>query len=66
MRACDIEVVARSSGRNMGGDTLRTWHNKFRGTSTSHTCKGKEEFKVTIAGAGELLTWELLKLGHVQ
>ena len=63
MRACNIEVVARFAERSMGGDTFRTWHNKFRGTSTSQTCKGKEEFKVTIAGAVEVPTWEVLKPG---
>ena len=46
---------------DLGTGTLRTWHNKFAGTGTSQTCKGKEEFKVTTAGAGEILTWEVLK-----
>ena len=41
------------AGRGMGGDTL---HNKFADTGTSQTCEGKEEFKVTTAGAGGVLT----------
>ena len=63
MRACDLDVVTRSAERGMGGYTLRTWHNKFAGTGTSQTCKGKEEFKVTTGGPGEVLTWEVLKTG---
>ena len=47
----------------MGGDNLRIWHNKFGGTGTSQTCKGKEKFKVATAGAGEVITWEVLKTG---
>ena len=39
------------------------WHKKFGGTGTSQTCKGKEEFKVTTSGAGEVITWEVLKTG---
>ena len=54
MRTCSLDVVARSEERGMGGDTLRTWHNKFGGTCTSQTFKGKEEFKVTT-GAGEVI-----------
>ena len=61
MRACDLDVVTRSAERGMGGYTLWTWHNKFAGKGTSQTCKGKEEFKVTTAGTGEILTWEVLK-----
>ena len=53
MRACNVDVVARSTERGMGGDTLRTWHNKFASTGTSQTCKGTEEFTVTTAGAGK-------------
>ena len=63
MRSCDLDVVARSTERGVGGDTLRTWHSKFGGTGTSQTCKGKEEFKVATAGAGEVITWEVLKIG---
>ena len=63
MRACDLDVVARSAERGMSGDTLRTWHKKFGGTCTSQTCKGKEEFKVATAGAGVVITWEVLKTG---
>ena len=62
MRAYNLDVVARSPERGMGGGTLRTWH-KFGGTDTSQTCKGKEEFKVATAGAGEVITWEVLKTG---
>ena len=47
----------------MGRDTLQKQHNKFAGTGTSQTCKGEEEFKVTNTGAGEVLTWEVLKTG---
>ena len=53
MRACNVDVVARSTERGMSGDTLRTWHNKFASTGTSQTCKGTEEFTVTTAGAGK-------------
>ena len=63
MRACVLDVVARSAERGMGGDTLWTWHKKFGGTGTSQTYKGKEEFKVATAGAGEVITWEVLKTG---
>ena len=63
MRAYDLDVVARSAERGMGGETLRTWHNKFGGTGTSQTCKGKTEFKVATAGAGVVITWEVLKTG---
>ena len=62
MRACDLNVVARSTERGMGGETLWTWH-KFGGAGTSQTCKGKEEFKVATAGAGVVITWEVLKTG---
>ena len=62
MRACDLDVVTRSAERGMGGDTLWIWH-KSAGTGTSQTCKGKEEFKVTTGGPGEVLTWEVLKTG---
>ena len=48
MRACNLDRVARCAERGMGGDTLWTWHNKFAGTGTSQTCKGKEEFEVTL------------------
>ena len=61
MRACNLDVVATSAERGMGGDTLRTWHNKFAGTGKWQTCKGKEEIKVTTTGAGEVLTWEVLR-----
>ena len=54
-----MHVVLRFVERCMGGDTLGTWHNKFAGTGTSQTCKGKEEFKVTTARAGEVLIWEV-------
>ena len=63
MRACDLDVVARSAKRGMGGNTLQTWRNKFAGTGTWQICKGKEEFKVTTAGVGKVLTWEVLKSG---
>ena len=63
MRACDLDVVARSAERGMGGDTLRIWYSKFGGTGTSQTCKGKKEFKAATAGAGEVIIWELLKTG---
>ena len=63
MGACDLDMVTRSAEWGMGGDTLRIWHNKSAGTGTSQTCKGKEEFKVTTAGPGEVLTWEILKTG---
>ena len=46
-------MVVRFTGRALGEVTLRTWHNKFAGTGTSQTCKGKEEIKVTTAGAGK-------------
>ena len=59
----NLNVVVRYAERYMGGDTLRTWHNKFAGTDTSEICKGKEEFKGTTAGAGAVLTWEVLKTG---
>ena len=61
MTACDLDVVAQSTERGMRGDALRTWDNKFAGTGKSQTCKGKEEFKVTTAGAGKVLSWEVLK-----
>ena len=61
MRACVLDVVARSAERGMCGDTLWTWHNKFGGTGASQTCKRKEEFKVATAGVGEVTTWEVLK-----
>ena len=63
MRTCDLDVVARSAERGMVGDTLPTWKNNFGGTSTSRTCKGKEEFKVATAGAGEVITWKVIKTG---
>ena len=47
----------------MGGDTLQTWRNDLTRTGMSQTYKGKEEFKVTTARAGEVLTWEVLKPG---
>ena len=53
----------RFAKRGMGGDTLRTWHNKIAGIGTSQACKGKEEFKQITTGAGEVLTWEVLKTG---
>ena len=56
-------MVVRFTGRALGEVTLRTWHNKFAGTGTSQTCKGKEEIKVTTAGAGKVLTWKALKTG---
>ena len=61
MTACDLDVVAKSTERGMRGDALRTWDNKFAGTGKSQTCKGKEEFKVTTARAGKVLSWEVLK-----
>ena len=54
-----MHVVLRFVERCMGGDTLRTWHNKFAGTGISQTCKGKKEFKVTTARAEEVLIWEV-------
>ena len=63
MRACNLDVVARSAERGMGGESLQTWNNKFGGTGTSQICKGKEEFKVATAGAGVVITWEVLKTG---
>ena len=63
MRAWDLDVVVPFAERGMGGDTLWTWHNKFAGTGISQTCEGKEEFQVTTAGAGKVLTWEVLKTG---
>ena len=63
MRAYDLDVVARSAKRGMGGETLRTWHNKFGGIGTSQTGRGKEEFKVTTTGEGGVITWEVLKAG---
>ena len=63
MKACDLDVVARSAERGMGREILRRWDNKFGGTSTSQTCKGKEEFKVATTGAGVVITWEVLKTG---
>ena len=51
--------------KGMGGDTLWTWHKEFTGIRTSPTCKGKEEFKVTTGGAGEVLTWELKTCSHI-
>ena len=39
MRACNLDVVARSTETGMGGETLQTWHNKYRGTGTSQKCK---------------------------
>ena len=60
MRALGLNVVVRFAEGDMGGDTLRTWHNRFAGTGTLQTCKGKEEFKVTTAGAQEVLTGEVL------
>ena len=63
MRACDLDMVERSAEGGMGGDTLRTWHNKFGGTGASQTCKGKGEFKVTNSGTGDVITLELLKTG---
>ena len=63
MRACDLNVVARSVGRGMVGKTLRTWHGKFEGTDTPQTCKGKQEFKIATAGAGVVITWEIQKTG---
>ena len=63
MRACNLNVVMRSADTGMGGETLRTWHNKFEGTDTSQTCKCKEEFKVATTGAGVVITWEALKTG---
>ena len=61
MRPWDVSVVVTFTERGIGGDTLRTWHNKFVGTITSQAYKGKKEFKVTTTGAGELLTWEVLR-----
>ena len=63
MRSYDLDVVARSAERGVDGETLRTWRNKFGGTATSQTFKGKEEFKVPTAGAGVVMTWEVLKTG---
>ena len=37
MRVCDLDLVTRYTERGMGGDTLRTWQNKFAGTGTSQT-----------------------------
>ena len=37
MRVCDLDLVTRYAERGMGGDTLRTWQNKFAGTGTSQT-----------------------------
>ena len=61
MRAWDLDVLVILAERDMGGNTLGAWANKFAGTGTSQTCRGKEEFKVTTVGAGELLTREVLK-----
>ena len=63
MRAWDLGVVVRFAEQYMGRDTLQTWDNKFSGTGTSQTCKCKETFKVTTSGAGEVLTWKVLKTG---
>ena len=63
MRAWGLDVVVRFAERGTGGDTLQVWHNKFLGTGTSQTCKGKEQFKVTTAREREILTWEVLKTG---
>ena len=46
MRACDPDVVARPAERGMGGDTLRTWHNKFAGTDTSKACNRHKHVNV--------------------
>ena len=46
--------------RGMGSGTLRAWHNKFGGTATSQTCKGKDEFKVATTGARVVIAWEVL------
>ena len=63
MRAYDLDVLARSAERGLGGETLLAWHNKFGGTNASQTCKGKEEFKAATAGVGVATTWEVLKTG---
>ena len=60
---CNLDVVVRFAERGMVVETWRTWHNKFGGTGTSQTCQGKKEFKVATAGAGVVITWELLKTG---
>ena len=44
-------------------ETLHEHDIKFSGTGTSQICKVKKEFKVTTAGAGEVLTWEVLETG---
>ena len=54
MRTWDVDVVVTFAERVMSGNTLRASHKKFPGTGISQTCKGKEEFKVTIAEAGEV------------
>ena len=63
MRTWDVDVVVTFAERVMSGNTLRASHKKFPGTGISQTCKGKEEFKVTIVEAGEVLTWQVLKTG---
>ena len=63
MRACNLDVVVRSAEKGLDGETLQTWNNNFGGRSTSKTCKGKKELKVATAGAGEVITWEVLKKG---
>ena len=58
--------MARSAERGMAENTLQrctSGRHMFVGTGTSQICKFKEEFKVTTAGAGEVLTWQVLKTG---
>ena len=61
MRAWDVGVVVTFTEIGIAEDTLRAWHDKFLGTSTSQAYKGKKEFKVATTGAEELLTWEVLR-----
>ena len=52
-------MVARFAERGMSGNTLQrctSGRHMFGGTGTSQIPKFKEEFKVTTAGAGEVLT----------
>ena len=47
--------------KRFGWGHFRNMTFKFAGTGTSQTCKSKEEFEVTTAAAGEVLTLEVLE-----
>ena len=47
--------------KGVGGDTLRTRHDKFADTGASQTFKGNQEFIVTNDRTGEILKLEVLR-----